>query len=84
MILKFCFTIAIRLGNRNVFEELSSLISEFVERNKFQEAHDLYVCLMDQFPDVSELKFELVLNGNLSCAERITALLLIGQNVINL
>ena len=67
-----------------MFKQLSSLISEFVECNKFQEAHDLYVCLIDQFPDVSKLKFELGLNGNISCAERVTALLLTGQNVINL
>lgn len=30
-----------------------------MECNKLHEAHDLYVCLKDQFPNVSKLKFEL-------------------------
>ena len=39
-----------------MFEELFSLIGQFEKHGRLQEAHDLYVCLIDHFPNVSELK----------------------------
>lgn len=62
--------IAIRLGDQKWFKNLCLLIYEFVEMGKLQEAHDLYVCLKDEFPNVSKLKFDLRVrtrntNGNM-------------------
>ena len=39
-----------------MFEELFSLIGQFEKHGRLREAHDLYVCLIDHFPNVSELK----------------------------
>ena len=44
---------AIRLSGVDRFEELLSLIGQFVIQERLREAHDLYVCLMDRFPNAS-------------------------------
>lgn len=44
-----------------MFEELFSLIDQFVKHGRVREAHDLYVSLIGHFPNVSELKCALQL-----------------------
>lgn len=49
----YLIIIAIPLSDESDFDELLAVIETFTECGKFQEAHGLYVTLMNRFPHVS-------------------------------
>ena len=49
--------IAIYLGGEYNFDEILEVLDVFIAHGRLQEAHGLYLTLMDRFPHVSELVF---------------------------